>query len=141
MDKVRFGVIGCGSIGQHHLKQLKTLENAIVSAACDVNTGSLERFGMEAGLTSDALHGDYQDLLESGGIDAVVICLPNRFHSPVSVEAFKQGLHVFCEKPMAHTVEDCDEMIKACEANKVKLFMVWILELLFLLREEVMGGR
>jgi len=121
MDKVRFGVIGCGSIGQHHLKQLKTLENAIVSAACDVNTGSLETFGMEAGLTSDALHGDYQDLLESGGIDAVVICLPNRFHSPVSVEAFKQGLHVFCEKPMAINYGEAKKMVCASKKYGRKL--------------------
>lgn len=101
LDTVRVGVIDCGSIGRHHLKQLITLENASVTAACDVDTGSLETFGREAGLTGDALHSDYVDLLESGEVDAVIICLPNRFHSPVSVGAFKQGLHVFCEKTMA----------------------------------------
>ena len=120
MDRVRIGVIGCGSIGRHHLKQFKTLENASVTADCDVDTGSLETFGKEAGLADDALPSDYFDLIESGEVNAVVICLP-RFHSTVSIEAFKQGLHVFCEKPMAINYGEAKIMVDASKRYDRKL--------------------
>jgi predicted dehydrogenase len=121
LTKIRIGVIGCGSIGRHHLKQLKTLENAGVTAACDIDTGSLETFGREAGISSETLHVDYHDLLESGGVDAVLICLPNRYHSTVSIEAFKQGLHVFCEKPMAINYKEAKKMVKSSKKHRLKL--------------------
>lgn len=121
MKRLSIGVIGCGSIGRHHLKQLGNLDEARVTAACDVDPGSLEAFGREAGLTSDALYGNYVDLLESGDVEAVVICLPNRFHSPVALEAFKRGLHVFCEKPIAMNYGEAKKMVAASERHGLKL--------------------
>jgi predicted dehydrogenase len=121
LEKVRIGVIGCGSIGRHHMKQIQTLENACITAACDIETNNLSKFGHEARLGNSSLYTDYSDLLKSGDVDAVVICLPNRFHAPVSIEAFEHGLHVFCEKPMAMNYEEAEKMIKASVKSGRKL--------------------
>jgi len=101
LREVGVGVIGCGGIGLHHLKRLLEIDSARVVAGCDVNPSALERFGSEAGLPKSGLHEDYGQLLKQDDVDAVVVCLPNRLHSTVTVEAFEAGKHVYCEKPMA----------------------------------------
>jgi len=58
---------------------------------------------------------DYRELLEVTSIDAVIISTPNDTHKQIAVEAFAAGKHVFCEKPLATTLADCDEIIRAAD--------------------------
>ena len=121
MQELGFGVIGCGSIGKHHLKQLKQIERAKVAAACDIDASTLAEFGQLAGLPRESLHNDYAELLERDDVDAVVVCLPNRLHSPVTVEALEAGKHVLCEKPMAVNLREAERMVEAAERTGRKL--------------------
>ena len=65
-------------------------------------------------------YSNFDDIKDNPDIDIVYIVLPNSMHREYVVRAAKAGKHVICEKPMALTVEDCDEMIAACKnANKM----------------------
>lgn len=58
---------------------------------------------------------DYRKVLDIHELDAVVIATPNHTHRRIAVDSFKAGKHVFCEKPLANTLRDCDEMLAAAE--------------------------
>jgi predicted dehydrogenase len=120
---VGFGVIGCGGIGLSHVKRLLQIEEAEVRAGCDVNLERRETFGEQTGLPGSSLHRDYRELLKRDDVDAVVIGLPNRLHSPVTVEAFEAGKHVYCEKPMATSLVEAQAMVDAAERSGGKLLV------------------
>lgn len=121
MKIVRVGVIGCGGIGFHHLKHLLQINSVEVEAGCDINPSTLERFGNEAGLPKKSLYRDYRQLLKQSDVEAVVVCLPNRLHATVTVEAFEAGKHVYCEKPMAANLSEAKRMVDAAERSGGKL--------------------
>jgi len=65
----------------------------------------------------------YEECLEQ--VDAVYISLPNSMHAEYTIRAARAGVHVLCEKPMAVTADECEEMIEACESNRVKLMVAY----------------
>lgn len=67
---------------------------------------------------------DYKELIVKKGIDVINICVPNGLHKDVTIFSAKNGKHILCEKPMAITIKEADEMILECEKNKVHLFVV-----------------
>jgi len=107
---VRAGVIGCGSIGKIHIKNLKAV-GAEVVAACDIDESELKyvknAFGVEH------LYKDYRDLIARSDIDAVVVATPNYLHYQMTVDALREGKHVLCEKPPALTARQVKEMFDA----------------------------
>ena len=119
MEKVKVGVIGCGSIGTWHIDRFQRA-GAEVAAICDIDE---DRLGdAKARYKVPKAYTDYEDLLGRKEIDAVVVALPNYLHSPVTVVAFKAGKHVLCEKPAAVDAEGVEEMLRARdEAGKVLL--------------------
>lgn len=66
-------------------------------------------------------YGNMSEIAENDDIDIVYIVLPNALHKKYTIMAAEAGKHVWCEKPMAPTVKDCQEMIAACKKNKVQL--------------------
>jgi len=118
---VGIGIIGCGGIGQLHLKNLKKIDSARVVAACDVNPSTLESFGKEAELPKKSRYKDYRRLLKRSDVEAVIVSLPNRLHPEVTVEAFEAGKHVYCEKPMAVNLSEAKRMVEAAEKSGMKL--------------------
>jgi len=121
LKTVGFGIIGCGSIGFNHLKRLLKIPSARIAAVCDLNPSALEKSREEAGLPRRSLYRDYRQLLKQEDVEAVIISLPNRLHSTVTVESFEAGKHVFCEKPMAINLSEAKKMVQAAEMNKKKL--------------------
>lgn len=111
MRKLRIGIIGAGGIAQsrHIPAFLKFSDNATITAVCDLNEETAKRaadqFGIQKSFTN------YKDLFRE--TDAVVICTPNKFHSEITVAALEAGQHVMCEKPMAMSLQECEEMAKA----------------------------
>ena len=94
--------------------------DAAMVAGCDPFPGSREEFTRELGApATDSL----EELLAREEIGAVIVASPNDLHCPQTVAAAEAGKHVFCEKPMALSVADCDRMIAACEAARVKLMV------------------
>lgn len=121
MSKVRVGVIGCGSIGRRrHLPEYASQENVEIVAVCDIVE---ERATEMAKLYGAIAYVDYQDLLKNEDIDAVSVCLPNVLHAPVTIDALQAGKHVLCEKPMATSRQEAEEMIQAAKNNHKKLMI------------------
>ena len=124
MPPIRVGIIGCGFAGcMHGLAYQPHIEagNVKMVAACDINEEVAAKVAKEYEM--DAHYTKWQDLLKRKDIDAVSICLPHYMHDEVAVAAAKSGKHVLCEKPMATTLEGCDNMIKAAKDAKVKLMI------------------
>lgn len=120
MKKLRFALIGCGRIAQRHAEHIK--ENAELVAVCDINSKKCNSLALE--YNAKAYYSFDELLLEEKNLDIVSICTPNGLHAEHSIKALKAGMHVLVEKPMALSVFDCGEMIKAAERANKRLFVV-----------------
>jgi predicted dehydrogenase len=119
-DKVRYGVMGVARIARSaHLPAANEAKHteivAVASRTADKAQACADKFGIEKAC------GSYEDLLADENVDAIINPLPNRLHCEWTVKAAAAGKHVFCEKPLAATVEEADRMISACESAGVKL--------------------
>jgi predicted dehydrogenase len=104
-ERIRFGVIGCGGMGSGHLHSLVgkgAAENIEVVAVSDVYQRRLTR---AKGVCNGEGYLDYRKLLERKDVDAVLIATPDHWHAKIAMDAMESGKHVYCEKPMTHTVE------------------------------------
>lgn len=124
--KVRYAVVGAGWIAQEDfMPGVKHTGNSVMTALVTgdtVKAGEVaERYGIEHVTGYDG----YDELLQSGAIDAVYIALPNTMHRDYTVRALEAGIHVLCEKPMAPTEEDCLAMIEASERTGAKLMIAY----------------
>jgi len=121
MAKLKVGVIGCGSIAQHrHLPEYQWNEQVELVAVCDINE---ERANQVAEKYQVKAYTDFNKLLENKEIEAVSVCTPNYLHAPISIAALNAGKHVLCEKPMATSEEEAEQMIAAAKTNGKKLMI------------------
>jgi myo-inositol 2-dehydrogenase/D-chiro-inositol 1-dehydrogenase len=114
---VRLGFIGCGrATDQLHLPALKQLPGVKILGLADTDPDALRRASRHVRATH--LVADYQDLLKMDCLDAVAVCVPPQRHVEVALAALDAGKHLFIEKPLALTLEDCDRLIaRASSAN------------------------
>lgn len=118
---LKIAVIGCGSIAKHrHLPEYAANKHVEITAVCDI-VG--ERAEEAAAKYEAKAYTDYREMLKQDDIDAVSVCLPNYLHAPVSVDALNAGKHVLCEKPMATSAEEADQMIEAAKRSGKKLMI------------------
>lgn len=120
MGKIKFGIVGCGRIAQRHAEHIEKCGELI--AVCDI-------VKEKANTLADKYHAHtyytIEELLNSEtDIDVISICSPNGLHAFHSIKALNFGFHVLCEKPMAISVHDCGEMIKAAEKANRRLFAI-----------------
>lgn len=120
MDKLKFALLGCGRIGERHAEQIQHI--GILQAVCDNVSSKATKTGQKYG---SKIYSDYDELLQNeNDLDVVSVCTPNGLHAEHSIKAFRKGIHVLCEKPMAINVYDCGEMIKEAEKANKRLFVV-----------------
>ncbi len=120
MEKLKFGLIGCGRIAQRHAQWAAQFGELV--AVCDIIPDRAEKLAQQY---SSKAYSKLEDMLESEkSIDVISICTPNGLHAAHSIKALKSGFHVLCEKPMAIQVHDCVEMIKTAETANKRLFIV-----------------
>lgn len=118
--KVRVCLIGCGRAGMiHAMDYVGGVQGAVLFALCDPVEENLEKASGITGVTRT--YKDWNDVMDDQEIDAVIVVTPTQFHHDIVLAAARAGKHVFCEKPMASTQEECDDMIKACAQHHVKL--------------------
>src|SRR5213593_4035898 len=114
MAKLRFGMIGAGSISRSHLPALAAREDVELTCLADANEAAAreqaERYGIAAVVT------DYHEMVRREDVDAVVIGIPTPFHADAAVQALRSGKHVLCEKPMARTLAECDAIAEAARS-------------------------
>ena len=120
MAKIGVGILGCGGMGASLARGLGELETAALVAAWDTVPANAARLADSTGARACA---SLDELLGDAGVQAVVVASPQFAHAANTVAAAKAGKHVFCEKPMAVTLADCDAMIAACGEAGVTLMI------------------
>lgn len=117
---LRFCLVGGGRAGRVHAKSLTGhVPGASVVAVVDAQAETRQRVAADFGIPHS--FAELDDALNQGGFEAVVITTPTFTHAPLAIAAAKTGKHVFLEKPMALTLAECDAIIAACAAAKVRL--------------------
>ena len=120
-EKARIALIGTGSRGQYHIHNLLLIPHARIVALCDCYEPNLQA---AAALCPGAkLYRDYRKLLEDKDIDGVIISTPLGSHAAITLDALSAGKHVFCEKAMARTLDECKAVYDAYrKSDKVLYF-------------------
>ncbi len=120
MKQLRLGVLGCGTAAHFHASACRSSQKIKLVSAFDVNYENAKKLADIYNLT---VSENYQDILKSDEVDAVLITLPHYLHADLTVATAEAGKHILCEKPMAPTLEECDTMIKAAKKAGVKLMI------------------
>jgi predicted dehydrogenase len=121
-DPLAFGVIGCGKWGREILQTLGRRPNAPVLAICDTYKPFLNRCKDLAPKAEP--FSDYKQVLAKKEVQAVVVATPSHLHKDIVLEALKAGKHVYCEAPMATTLEDARAIAQAAKTSLKVNFQV-----------------
>ena len=98
MNKLRMAVIGSGHIARvTHIPNYQRMEEVEVAGVCDTRLEAAKSLAEQFQIP--AYYDDHKKMLEELKPDAVTICVPNRFHCPITLDALRAGCHVLCEKP------------------------------------------
>ncbi|HWJ21594.1 MAG TPA: Gfo/Idh/MocA family oxidoreductase [Gemmatimonadaceae bacterium] len=120
-QRFRVALVGCGRISRNHFDAIDKLEGLEVSAVCDVVEERARQAGEEQGVP---WFTSYEKMLADATADVVAICTPSGLHPQHGMMAAKAGKHVVSEKPMAISLTAADELVAACDAAGVHLFVV-----------------
>jgi len=112
--KIKVAVIGLGTRGREIVNTLARVPEADLAAICDTYPASLKRIASAA--PGAAQTEDYKTILDNKEIKAVVIATPTGTHKDLALAALKAGKHVYCEAPLANTIEDAREIALAAKA-------------------------
>lgn len=119
-DPIRVGIIGVGWAGETHLKAYKLLPNVQVVAVAGLQGEENRLAYLSKTYDVPDIYVHYEDMLNRNDLDAVSIGVPNYLHAPLAIAAFKCGLHVLCEKPLARTGEEAESIVEAAtQAGRV----------------------
>ncbi len=110
MAKWNFGIVGAGLIADFHARAIGDIDNASVTAVCDVNQ---EKANALARMYDAKAYADYKEMIQSNDVNIVTIATPSGFHAEPAIEAAKVRKHVLCEKPLDVTLERINAMIQA----------------------------
>jgi len=113
---VSVGLIGLGRQGRAIMAELQKIEGVTIAAVCDNDERRLELGARRAsGAQSFASH---TDLLEKmPGVGAIIIATPTHLHTQIAIDAVAAGRHVYCEAPLAHTLDDCRAIVQAARGS------------------------
>jgi predicted dehydrogenase len=122
MDVIRWGIIGCGSMGREHVENLAALGGAEVTAIADPHRPSIDAT-LALGRFKPKVFDDHRDLLHSGLCDAVAIATPNFTHVQMMRDALATDLHILVEKPLVIRIEDGLDLL---ERAKDRRAITWV---------------
>ncbi len=123
MDKIRIGSVGLGRLGLAHAENIATkIMNAELFALCDLNESLLNETADRLGVPHR--FSSFEEMLKLDELDAVCLVSPSGLHTKQIAAALAAGKHVFSEKPLGVTVEECRQAEKAVEAHPDKVFML-----------------
>jgi predicted dehydrogenase len=121
MNKVKFGLIGCGLWGHMHARAYSASPSACLLAVCDQDASRAKALATEFGASE---HGtDWRALVARADIQAVSIATPDFAHGEIALAAIQAGKHVLIEKPLATTVAECEEILATQKTKGVKLMV------------------
>lgn len=117
---IRVGVVGCKGIGIQHATGAAALESTEVAAGCDLVQDARAAFHAhwKERFPRLQMYGDHRKMLAEAELDVVTVATSDHRHADIVVDAAEAGVRgVFCEKPLATTIQDADRMLQACRAN------------------------
>jgi predicted dehydrogenase len=117
MEKIKAVIVGTGFMGRVHTEAIRRLGNVAVAGVVASTAEKAERFAADFCIEHSG--ANYSDFLSDSTIDSVHICTPNSLHCEMALAALRAGKHVLCEKPLASTVAEAQQMIAL--ANQKKL--------------------
>ncbi len=118
MKLIKTAIIGTGFMGRVHLEAVRRLEYVEAAAIAGRNADAARRLG--AGFSTPKIAADYREILRDPAIDVVHICTPNAQHFSMAKEALQAGKHVICEKPLATSVEEGEELVSIAERQGLR---------------------
>lgn len=123
MKKIKIGAIGLGRLGLQHAENVAfKIPNAELTAICDMNEEKLKQVQKDWNIPY--AYTDFDEMIKNEELDAVVITSPSALHTKQIANALDAGLHVFSEKPLGTTVEECKIAEEAVEKHQDKVFML-----------------
>lgn len=123
-QKVRVGIAGTSWwTDLMFLPALTTHPHATVAAICGRNRDRAGELARKYGILG--VFTDYHDMIERGGLDALVVAVPDDLHHEITMTALDAGLHVLCEKPLAMTEQQAWDMVQRAEAARVKTMVLF----------------
>ncbi len=124
--KVRYGVVGAGWISQENfMPGVEQTGNSVMTALVTGDRAKAKALSKKYGIPHLYDYDGYEEMPQSGDIDAIYLAVPNSMHRDYAVAALNAGIHVLCEKPMARTEEECREMIEASARGGAKLMIAY----------------
>jgi len=118
MEPLKLGLVGLGGMGRSHLEKEVGLEEVRFTGVADVVATAVDEASSRYDIPG---FYSYQQLIDSGTCEAVLIATPHPFHAPIALYAIERGLHVLSEKPIAVAVSEADRMIDAAQRANVVL--------------------
>ncbi len=117
MDKVRFGIVGCGNMGCGHGRRMwsGSVENGVLTAVCDINDAKMDFF-REMCKDEISYFATAQEMFKSGKCDVVIICTPHYSHPELAILAMDSGLHCIIEKPAGVYTNQVNEMLERAKS-------------------------
>lgn len=123
MENIKVGIAGLGRLGKIHARNIaERIPGAKLTAACSIVPSELDFAKNEFGVES--LYEDFETMLDKADLDAVAIVTTSGVHCKQIGQALSKSLHVFCEKPLGVTVEECHSAEKFVESHSDKVFML-----------------
>ncbi len=115
---LRWGILGTGNIAAKFADQLNKASQGELVACGSRNQSSADQFSQQHGGKG---YGSYEGLLADPNVEAIYVSLPNSLHAPWSIAGLEAGKHVLCEKPLAATTAEVQQMFAAADATGMKL--------------------
>jgi predicted dehydrogenase len=116
-DKIRVGVLGTGERAQYLMTLFKAHPEVEFAAVCDVYAPRRAE-ALEIAGTSAESYVDYHAVLDRKDVDAVIIGSPDHWHKQMLIDAVRAGKDAYCEKPIMHSIEEGEQMVRAVEETK-----------------------
>jgi UDP-N-acetyl-2-amino-2-deoxyglucuronate dehydrogenase len=117
----KIALVGCGRISKNHFDAIKEAKEFVLTGVCDTDKSRAENAGKEQGVP---YFTDLAEMISKVEMDIISICTPSGIHAKQGIMAAEHGIHVLTEKPMATKLNDADDLIRACDKNKVHLLVV-----------------
>lgn len=118
MAELRVGIVGCGKIADFHARAIQAIPGCRLAAVCNRTAGKLKTFMERFGVPG---YQDAAEMVRAEHLDAVTLATPHPSHAALAIACMNAGAHVLVEKPLAVSVAECDEMIRAARLNRVLL--------------------
>ena len=122
MERIRFGLIGCGRISKKHIAVLTELSaQAEIVAVCDLDQTRAQSVADQLNVPA---YTDYLEMIEKENLDVVDILTWSGNHAQLALNCVGKVKNIIVEKPMALRLDDADQLIEACDRTQTRLFVV-----------------